>query len=131
MAPLASDRFGWATMRLTSKNSTDPRPSQRGQAPIGLLNEKSRGSSSGSAYSQPGTGHAYLEEKRCSRPLSLSTPTAAPQAIDHHVDRKLAVFRELRRSIELVHHAVDAHAREALRPQLFEQVRLLAFAPGN
>src|SRR6267378_1989426 len=80
IAPLASDKFGCATIRLGSKNSIAPRPSQRGQAPIGLLNENRRGSSSGSAYSQVGTGQAYLAEKRCSCPLSVSTTIARPSA---------------------------------------------------
>ena len=46
-APPASDRWGKATTRLGSKKVTSPRPSHFGHAPIGLLKEKRRGSSSG------------------------------------------------------------------------------------
>lgn len=49
MAPAARDRCGAATMRLGSKNWMTPRPSHLGQAPIGLLKENRRGSSSCSA----------------------------------------------------------------------------------
>jgi hypothetical protein len=40
----------------------------------------------------------------------------------------LLIFGELGDSIDLVHLAVDAHAHEALRPQLDEQFELFAFA---
>ena len=49
IAPEASDRCGKATTRAGSKKVIWPRPSQVLHAPIGLLNENSRGSSSGSA----------------------------------------------------------------------------------
>src|ERR1700694_6056842 len=46
---------------LTSRR--EPRPPQAGHAPNGELNEKWRGSSSGSEM--PHTGQPYLSEKRC------------------------------------------------------------------
>jgi hypothetical protein len=46
IAPDASESWGNATTRFGSKKLIDPRPSHRGHAPIGLLNENSRGSSS-------------------------------------------------------------------------------------
>jgi hypothetical protein len=45
-APPASDRCGLPTIFSGSKNSWVPRPSQVGHAPMGLLNENNRGSSS-------------------------------------------------------------------------------------
>jgi hypothetical protein len=48
IAPEASESCGNATTRFGSKKLMLPRPSQRGHAPIGLLNEKRRGSSSAS-----------------------------------------------------------------------------------
>ena len=50
------------------------------------------------------------------------------QPVDDYVDRVLDVLRHARDGVELVHFSVDAHAREALRAQLLEQIRLLAFA---
>ena len=58
-------------------------------------------------------------------------PARIAQAVDHHVDRVLQVLLQARRGIEVVHRAVDAHPRKALRAQLFEKVRLLALASGN
>ncbi len=49
-----------------------------GQAPIGLLNENRRGSSSGSEYEQ--IGQANLELKTCSLPVSISSARARPSA---------------------------------------------------
>jgi hypothetical protein len=49
-------------------------------------------------------------------------------AVDDDVDGVLGVLRQLRRGVELVHAAVDAHPREALRAQLFQKAGLLAFA---
>ena len=46
MAPEAKDKCGNATTRLGSKKLILPIPSHSGQAPIGLLNEKMRGSNS-------------------------------------------------------------------------------------
>src|SRR2546421_86566 len=56
---------------------------------------------------------------------------AHAKPIDHHVHRVLHVLRQARRGVELVHSAVDAHAREALRAQLIEQLGLLAFTPRD
>jgi hypothetical protein len=47
-APEASESCGKATTRFGSKKVIVPSPSQRGHAPIGLLKEKRRGSSSAS-----------------------------------------------------------------------------------
>ena len=87
--------------RLGSKKLTWPRPSQRGQAPIGLLNENRRGSSSGSEY--PHTGQAKRAEKMCSRPESISTANARPSewrsAVSKDSARRcLASGRTFRRS---------------------------------
>jgi hypothetical protein len=46
MAPLAKLSDGKATTRSGSNTVTWPRPSQDGQAPVGELKEKRRGSSS-------------------------------------------------------------------------------------
>ena len=78
MAPDASDRFGNATTRFGSKNVIWPRPSQLGQAPIGLLNENRRGSSSCSEYEQ--IGQAKRELNMCSWPVSISSARARPSA---------------------------------------------------
>src|SRR5205085_11483578 len=56
---------------------------------------------------------------------------ARAQTIDDDVDGMLAVLREPRRAVELVHLAVDPHAAEALRAQLVEQLRLLALARSD
>ena len=56
---------------------------------------------------------------------------AHAKPIDHHVHRVLHVLRQARRGVELVHFSVDAHAREALRAQLVEQLGLLAFTPRD
>ena len=78
MAPEASDKSGCATMRFGSKKDWWPRPSQEGQAPIGLLKEKRRGSNSCKEYEQ--TGQANLLEKIISLPVSISTIMALPSA---------------------------------------------------
>ena len=70
MAPAASDSCGAVTTRFGSKNWMTPRPSHFGQAPIGLLKEKMRGSNSCNEYEQ--TGQANLAENRCSFSVSIS-----------------------------------------------------------
>jgi hypothetical protein len=50
------------TIRLASMARCEPRPSQAGQAPNGLLNENSRGSISGMV--KPDTGQANFSENR-------------------------------------------------------------------
>ena len=50
------------------------------------------------------------------------------QPIDHDLDGVLAVLREPRHGVDLVHLAVDPNADEAFRPQLEEQLDLLALA---
>ena len=53
-----------------------PRPSQLGQAPKGLLKEKSRGSIS--SMVKPETGQANLAEKVVRSPLSASSAITSP-----------------------------------------------------
>jgi hypothetical protein len=50
------------------------------------------------------------------------------EAVDHDLDRVLAVSVELRQLVDLVHLAVDAHAHESLGAQLVEELGLLALA---
>ena len=86
-------------------------------------------------------------------PLSISTASARPSAwrsavsndsasrcfasgahlqpVDDDFDGVLDVLLELGQLVELVHLAVDADAHEALRAQLVEEIRLLAFAPDD
>ena len=52
-------------------------------------------------------------------------------AVDDDFDRVLDVLFELRQLVDFVHVAVDAHAHEPLRPQLFEEIDLLAFAAND
>ena len=62
----------------------------------------------------------------------LDVRRARFSAVDHHLDRVLRVLRRACGSgVELVHLAVDAHAHEALRAQLLEQLGLLALAPDD
>src|SRR5215813_11808806 len=64
-APSLSDLVVSGTTSAASNLSCTPRPSQVGQAPAGLLNEKSLGSISGIV--KPDTGHAnfWLKMMRC------------------------------------------------------------------
>ena len=110
-----------------------PRPLQSGQAPYGLLNEKSRGASS--SIETPCTGHASACENGSSSPSTTAIDdgaarrAAAPSrrcrrgaadAVLHHepvdddVDVVLVLLVEHDLLVELAHLAVDAHAREAL-----------------
>ena len=66
-----------------------PKPSQVGQAPMGLLNENKRGSSSASEYSQ--AGHANLAENRCSLSVSISSAMALPSAKRNAVSKDSAI----------------------------------------
>ena len=151
MAPEARLRFGCATTRLGSKNSTEPRPSQVGQAPIGLLNENRRGSSSGKRIAAHRAGETRgkemllaavhfhgeraavrMAERRLERfGEALLHFGAHLEPVDHHVDRVLHVARELGRGVEFVHLAVDAHARKTLGAQLFKQVLLFALSASD
>jgi hypothetical protein len=62
---------------------------------------------------------------------ALARIGAHAQPIDDHVDRVLDVLGEARRGVEVVDLCVDAHAREALRAQLLQKIRLLALAPRD
>ncbi|MGY3264573.1 hypothetical protein ACVWZN_000646 [Lysobacter sp. HA35] len=56
---------------------------------------------------------------------------ARTEAIDHRFDRVLTAQRQLRHLVDLVQHAVDAHAHETLCAQLVEDLRVLALALAN
>src|SRR5262245_53895471 len=60
IAPSLSDSSSLGTMRSGSKNILAPMPSQDGQAPCGLLNEKRRGVISG--YEMPHWMQANFSE---------------------------------------------------------------------
>ncbi len=51
---------------------------------------------------------------------------AHAEPIDDDLDRMLGCLRQPRHRVDFVHLAVDAHADETLRPQLDEEVELLA-----
>ncbi|MNO85975.1 hypothetical protein D3C76_773610 [compost metagenome] len=86
-----------------SKNCLTPRPSQVGQAPAGLLNENSLGSSSLIAW--PQTGQAKRAEKIISSPSSSSIgatramPSASLSAVSNDSARRCCrSARTLKRS---------------------------------
>ncbi len=82
MAPPLSVVSGEATTRSGSTRCSLPSPSQAGQAPCGLLNEKSRGSISGIV--KPETGQANFSEKisRFGSPFpSVSPPASSATAM--------------------------------------------------
>lgn len=90
------------TTRSGSKNMVTPSPSQAGQAPNGLLNEKSRGSISGMV--KPETGQANLAEKVSRSPVSAfsakAMPSARPSAVSIESATRLpSPSRTTRRSI--------------------------------
>ncbi len=62
---------------------------------------------------------------------ALARVGAYLEAIHHHVDGVLAVLRQLRQGVDVVHLAVHAQPHEALRAQLGEQVMLFALAAGH
>ena len=53
------------------------------------------------------------------------------QAVDHDLDRVLAVPVESRKVVDLVHGAVYPQSHEPLGAQILEQLRLLALAPRD
>ena len=75
---------GSGTTRSGSTSSCAPRPVQRGQAPCGELNEKTRGSSS--ASETPCSGHAKFSLKSivshpCRSTSIATSPAARPAAV--------------------------------------------------
>ncbi len=74
-------------------------------------------------------GVAQRRLERLGQALARVFPHA--QAVHDDVDRVLAVLRKPRRSVELVHRAVDPHAGESLGAKLVEELRLLALAAGD
>ena len=94
MAPLPSAACGLGTTSSGSIFCSEPSPLQVGQAPKGLLKEKSRGSTSGIV--KPDTGQANFEEKmmRLGSPLgsfsSAYSMTAMPSASSSAVSKDSA-----------------------------------------
>src|ERR1051325_9606929 len=74
--PAAIERRGSGTISDSSYSSTAPNPLQMGQAPRGLLKEKSAGMRTGAA--QPHDEQAGGSEKRRRSPLLSVTATASP-----------------------------------------------------
>ena len=90
-APLCSDFSLSGTTRSASKASLAPRPSQTGQAPKGLLNEKSRGSIS--LIVKPETGQANFSEKMIRFGSVSPSATSAHSATAMPSARRRAVSR--------------------------------------
>jgi hypothetical protein len=127
---------------------------QRSHAPCGELNEKIRGSSSG--IDVPHFRHANFSENVSTVPVPsrgrvstsmipsasatavstesarrLRTSPAHDEAVDHHRDVVLELLVEDGRVVEHPQLAVDLHARVAVRPQLLEELAVLALAPAD
>ena len=130
-----------------------PSPSQPGQAPCGLLNENSRGSSSGQRVAADRAGELVREQQflalrlveegdprdalaEAERGLEgfgqpLLEIGAHLEPVDDRLDRVLALGIELRRGVELDVLAVDARAHETLAAQLLDHLQVLALAAGD
>ena len=148
--PRRSRAHGSGTSRSGSISSCAPRPVQRGQAPCGALNEKMRGSSSGSET--PCSGQAKFSLKRwlvavddvdADEPLGerrrrldrLRQPLAQVglqhEPVDDDLDRVLELLVEDDLLLEQALLAVDLDAREAVAAELLEHVAELALAVAH
>ena len=132
-----------------------PSPSQLGQAPNGLLKEKSRGSIS--SMVKPETGQAKRAEKvtrsAAVLPVSAFSAKSSPSErlqtrldgirqprlqpgpddhpVDHHLDIVLQLLVEGRRLLDLVELAVDLDPLEAALLQLGQLLAVFALAPAH
>ena len=151
IAPSLSVRLGSGTISSGSISICEPRPVQREQAPWGELNENIRGSSFGhgdpavEAQEAVRVGgdppaldvldvHDALgpRDRRLDR-VGQALAQVGPhhQPVDHDGDVVLVLLVEGDVLLEPAQLAVDLHAREALRPELLEELAVLALAPAD
>ena len=126
----------------------DPRPSQRGHAPTGIVEREEPRLELGQRVvadrarelrrEQVLAAGVHLDGDRAAVAMAqrrlerLGEPLleflAHLQPVDDDLDRVLRRLGELRHRVDLAYGAVDAHAHEALRAKLGEEVDLLALA---